>query len=164
MRDLQFPTSGAQISDDCLYRYSLWRTWDQTKGSCLFVMLNPSTANAYQDDPTISKCIRYAKAWGYGQLLVGNLFAFRATDKTVMMRHVDPIGPENNNALRRLVSRADVTVAVWGSDGGHMSRDEAVLALLRPIATVQCLNINRNGTPSHPLYLAESLRYRPLEG
>ena len=55
MRDLQFPTSGAQISDDCLYRYSLWRTWDQTKGSCLFVMLNPSTANAYQDDPTISK-------------------------------------------------------------------------------------------------------------
>lgn len=162
MKDPQFAIDGAQI--DGYYRYSLWRTWDRSRGSCLFVMLNPSKADAHHNDPTIEKCIGYAKNWGYGQLLVGNLFAFRATDKYVMMRQVDPVGPQNDGALRELASRADLTVVAWGTDGGHLGRDQEVLRLLRPLTAIQCLSFNRNGTPTHPLMLARDLPYQPFEG
>ena len=164
MPDQQITTGGADISDDCVFRYSLWRTWNQGAKSCLFVMLNPSTADANVNDATIGKCIRYTKAWGYGQLLVGNLFAFRATDKRVMMNQTDPVGPQNDATLLRLVAQADVTVAAWGADGGHMGRDRKVLSLLRPLTAVQCLRVNANGTPSHPLHLAEDLCYHPFAG
>ena len=163
MPDPQFTTGGADVSDDCVYRYSLWRTWDPPSGSCLFVMLNPSTANANVNDQTISKCVRYTKAWGFGELLVGNLFAYRARNREAMKRYPCPIGPENDAALLRLVARADDTVAAWGADGGHMGRDAAVLAMLRPLADIQCLHVTRSGKPGHPLYLSEDLRYRPLK-
>ena len=163
MPDLTFTPSGAEISDDCVYRYSLRRTWNPAAGSCLFVMLNPSKADATDDDPTIAKCVRYAKKWGFGELLVGNLFAYRATARTAMKRYPYPVGPENDETLLRLVARASVTVAAWGADGGHMGQDEAVLAMLQPLADVQCLHITKSGKPGHPLYLSEDLRYRPLK-
>ena len=162
MADLQFATGGAHISDDGVYRYSLRRTWDRRLGSCLFIMLNPSTADANRDDPTIRKCIRYAKAWGFGQLLVGNLFAFRATDKSAMLCQVSPVGPQNDETLVALASEAAVTIAAWGTDGGHLRRDQEVLRLLRPLTAIQCLGANQNGTPPHPLFQAEGLRYRPF--
>ena len=162
MGGLQFASGGAHISEDGVYRYSLHRSWDQRLGTCLFVMLNPSTADANHDDPTIRKCVRYAKAWGFGQLLVGNLFAYRATDKAVMMRQADPVGPQNDATLAALASRADVTVAAWGADGGYLGRDLEVLALLRPLTSIQCLGLNQNGTPPHPLFQSEQLRYRPF--
>ena len=132
--------------------------------ACLFVMLNPSKADANVNDATIRKCIRYAKAWGFGKLLVGNLFAFRETDKRVMMNQADPVGPQNDATLLRLVAQADVTVAAWGADGGHMDRDRDVLSMLRLSTALQCLRVNANGTPSHPLHLAENLRYQPFTG
>ncbi len=102
MPDMQTASSGADISEDGFYRYSLWRTWDLSKPSCLFVMLNPSTADANRNDPTILRCIRYAEAWGFGELLVGNLFAYRATNKAVMKRQTNPVGPQNDETLRHL--------------------------------------------------------------
>ena len=158
MPDLQLTDAGADISADQKYRYSLWRSWDPSAGTCLFLMLNPSTADANNDDPTIAKCIRYAKSWGYGTLLVGNLFAFRAADKQVMKRQTDPVGPRNDESLLRLIQRANITIAAWGTDGGHLGRARAVLDILEPFGEIHCLRRNMNGTPGHPLYLPEHLR------
>lgn len=69
----------AILSEDRKYRYILSRTWDETKPTVLFIGLNPSTADEKTDDPTIRKCINYAKCWGYGKILMANLFAFRST-------------------------------------------------------------------------------------
>ena len=162
LTNLQFTTGGAEISDDGIYRYSLWRSWNPAAGSCLFVMLNPSTADANADDRTISKCVGYARAWGFGQLLVGNLFAYRATDRAAMKRYPHPVGPRNNETLLRLVAQADLTVAAWGEDGGHMGRDKEVLSMLSPLTAIHCLHVLKCGKPGHPLYLRGSLRYRPL--
>jgi hypothetical protein len=80
-----------------------------------------------------------------------------------MQRYLYPVGPENDETLLRLVTRANVTAAAWGADGGRMGRDEAVLAMLRPLVDIQCLHVTRSGKPGHPLYLSKDLRYSPLE-
>lgn len=113
-------------------------------------MLNPSTADATQDDATICKCVAYAKRWGYAAIGVGNLFAYRATDPKDMKAAADPIGPANDVALARLASQAGVIIAAWGAHGSYMGRAQAVLKLLPPI---QALHITRDGAPGHPLYL-----------
>src|SRR5882724_4976365 len=93
--------NGAVLSDCERYRYALWRRWAE-RPAVLFVGLNPSTADALQDDPTIRRCIRFAKAWGYGALYMGNLFAFRATDPRAMKAEADAVGPDNDGWLRQL--------------------------------------------------------------
>ena len=95
-------TSGATFSDDGVYRYRLWREWDADLPSCLFIMLNPSTADATQDDPTIRRCIDYARRWGFGRLEVGNLFALRSTDPKALYAADDPVGPDNDDALMEM--------------------------------------------------------------
>lgn len=139
----------ARLSECGLYRYELWRRWADGP-HVLFVMLNPSTADAESDDATIRKCVGYAKRWGFGALCVANLFAFRATDPKEMKRAADPVGPDNDATLARLAREAGVTVAAWGKDGSHLSRDKAVIGILKdPL----CLHRNNDGSPGHPLYL-----------
>ena len=144
-------TRGATISDGGEYRYKLSRIWHPPTPPALFVMLNPSTADANQDDPTIRRCIDFAKSWGYGGLLVGNLFAFRATDPKEMRLAPDPVGPSNDAALAELHQQAGITIAAWGVNGVHLGRAAQVLGGLP--GTVHCLGETKDGHPRHPLYL-----------
>lgn len=104
-------TSSAIISKDGLYRYSLERTWDKSKSTVLFVCLNPSVADDKIDDRTVNKMIFFAKKFGYGRLLVGNLFAFRATDRSELFKQEEPIGPENDSYLEKMMEEADLIIA-----------------------------------------------------
>ena len=124
---------GARFSDCRTYRYGLWRIWDETTAYAQFVGLNPSTADEFNDDPTIKRCISYAKAWGYGGLMMTNLFAYRATDPEIMLRAKDPIGPENNRLLLAYANNAGVVVGAWGNNGSHLDRATEVLEMLSDI-------------------------------
>lgn len=136
------------------YRYALRRTWDPARPAVLFVMLNPSTADAERDDPTIRRCVGFAQAWGFGGLVVGNLFAFGATRPADLRAAAEPVGPENDRWLAALAREAGLVVAAWGNDGRHRGRDAAVLRLL---GTAHSLGTTRSGAPRHPLRLPAGL-------
>ncbi len=147
----------AIFSDDRKYRYALKRSWEEQQPFCLFIGLNPSTADETNDDPTIRRCIGFAKRWGYGGLYVGNLFSIRTKDPKIMKLNPEPIGIENNTWLLRLAERADKTIAVWGIDGGYKNRDEEIIKL---IPNLYCLGITKHGFPKHPLYLNKNTKLR----
>lgn len=139
------------FSPDRVHRYTLWREFDLANHDFVqFIGLNPSTADEVQDDPTVRRCIDFAKRWGYGALCMTNLFAFRATDPRVMKAASDPIGPENDAWLARIATGAGTVVAAWGNHGEFMGRDKAVAALLPRLA---CLGVTSKGFPRHPLYV-----------
>lgn len=146
-----FMEKGAVLSKDRLYRYSLWRSWDEDKPKCVFIMLNPSTADENVDDRTIKKCIKFSMTWGFGALKVVNLFAFRSTQPEDMLVASDPVGDENDEAIMDAVEPAARIVAAWGTDGGHRGRDDEVLKLLGR-KTVTCLDVTKAMFPKHPLY------------
>ena len=139
------------------YRYALWRQWGETRDYALIIGLNPSTADHRQDDPTIRRCMGFARDWGYSRLCVANLFAFRATYPKDLKAAPDPVGPANDKWLRRLISDADCVVAAWGNDGALLQRSRAVRAMCD---NWQVLRVNHSGEPAHPLYLPARLRPR----
>lgn len=146
--------STADISPCGKYRYSLTRTWDADKPDVVFIGLNPSTADAYKDDPTIRRCVNFAKAWGGGRLIMLNLFAFRATNPADMLNTVDPVGPDNDITIFQTVTDAEHIVAAWGNDGGYMKRS---MFMRQSIPFLKYLKLNRSGEPAHPLYLSSTL-------
>lgn len=139
----------ASLSPCRRYRYDLWRRWAPGPYA-MFIGLNPSTADETQDDPTIRRCIGFAKAWGYSALCMTNLFAFRATDPKEMKAEVDPIGWGNDATIIRLSADAGVVIAAWGVHGTHLDRAADVVKL---IPNLQCLGLSKDGHPRHPLYL-----------
>lgn len=149
----------AAISTCRKYRYALWRIWDESKPNAMFIGLNPSTANEIDDDPTIKRCIGFAKSWGYGGLCMGNLFAFRATKPSDMFAASNPIGPENDKWLIDLSKNAGIVIASWGNDGCYLKRSTVVMRL---IPNLYCLKINKTGEPAHPLYLKRTYLPRTL--
>lgn len=136
------------------YRYSLWRNWADLlgtgKGYAMFIGLNPSTANETEDDPTIRRCMAFAKAWGYDGLCMTNLFAFRATDPAVMLAESHPVGPENDLHLHEMAQGAGIVIAAWGTPGAHLGRDASARSL---IPKLHYLRLTKDGHPGHPLYL-----------
>ncbi len=132
------------------YRYVLRRTWDHSLPTVLFIALNPSTADETVDDPTIRRCIGFATDWGFGSLVVANLFALRSTDPKVLKKSCDPIGPRNDRWLRRLSGEAELTIAAWGVHGALRDRAAKVLPMLKH---PYHLGQTRDGHPRHPLYL-----------
>ena len=150
--DLLSADIGASFSPDRNYRYSLWRRWEQNAPYALFIGLNPSTANEREDDPTIRRCKRFAADWGYGAIYMANLFALRATDPKVMLRHNDPVGVDNDVWLQDLARDAGVIVCAWGAHGGHRERDKRVMHLLSA-HDLMCLGSTKDGKPRHPLYI-----------
>jgi hypothetical protein len=117
-------------------------------------MLNPSTADSAIDDPTVRKCIAFARRWGFGRLEVVNLFAGRAATPEALFRMADPCGPENDAHIEAGAGRADHIIAAWGNHGTVSSRDRAVLPMLRRSGKpVSCLAVNLTGAPRHPLYV-----------
>lgn len=149
----------AIISDCGHYRYQLKRVWDDTKPWVLFICLNPSTADHVDDDNTSRVCTNYAKRWGYGGMVIANLFAYRSTDPSKLYKVTDPVGPENDKHLKRLSRQAVETVCAWSDDGGYLQRDKKVLRLL---TTPKCLAILKSGRPGHPLYKSKNLKPIPL--
>ena len=154
-----FVESGAEFSKYRDYRYSLWRFWEKDKGYAAFVCLNPSTADEYKNDPTVTRCINYARAWGYGGMIMLNLFAYRSTHPKNLYIIGDPIGPDNDLHLRSASSKAMVTIAAWGIHGKYLNRDKAVMKIL---TNPKCLAITKDGFPGHPLYLKGNLKPKDL--
>jgi len=169
--------SGATISHDGRYRYLLWREWRGSNRpenwhwygakdgngaelgypkACLFVMLNPSTADGTQDDPTIRRCVGFAKSWGFDRLEVVNLFAYRATkpaDLLALREPDDPVGSQNQEYVEDRAAEAGKIICAWGSHGAHLGQDETVLGWCGPKST-WALGLTRDGYPRHPLYVA----------
>jgi hypothetical protein len=144
------------IYSDCeAYRYDLTRIWDAAGPKALFVMLNPSTATEYQNDPTVERCERRARTLGYGAFRVTNIFAYRATDPKVMRSMADPVGPENDATIANGAAWADCIICAWGSHGAHLNRGQAVETLLRGVAKpLWHLGLTQAGQPKHPLYIS----------
>lgn len=177
MSTLGTSTCGCVISACQKYRYALWRFWEwESAGVAMaFIGLNPSTADHQQDDPTIRRCIGFAKREGYGGIYMLNLFAYRSTDPTVLYRVENPIGPKNYEWIAEIHERAGKTVACWGSRGTWQNQDVYVARLSRvgPDAKTKyvgddlwCLGRTKDGHPRHPLYLrldAPLSRYRVKE-
>jgi hypothetical protein len=139
----------AEFSPDRTYRYQLRRRWDDGP-LVAFIGLNPSTADETHDDPTIRRCVGFAKRWGYSGLVMVNLFAFRATDPNDMRAAMDPIGPLNDRHLETVYWEAAMVVAAWGVNGAYRGRDREVSRLM---GTMLALGLTRNGQPRHPLYV-----------
>jgi hypothetical protein len=147
------------------YRYTLTRVWDAGGPKALFVMLNPSTATEAQNDPTVERCERRARALGYGAMQVTNIFAWRDTDPRAMRAAADPIGPANDAAIRDGAGWADTIVAAWGTHGAHLARGAAVERLLRDTRrAVHHLGLTQDGHPRHPLYVAYAQHPQPWFG
>ena len=138
------------------YRYSLERSWSSDGSRCVFCMLNPSTADESVNDPTIRRCIGFAKKWGLGGLWVVNIFALRSTNPHGLVVHADPIGPENDRYLLEACGYGDLFVCAWGVHGTCLGRDKNVLRLLSLHANVKIvhLGLTKDGHPKHPLYLS----------
>jgi hypothetical protein len=144
----------AKLSDCRNYRFALWRTWDDSKHFAMIIGLNPSTADEVNDDPTLTRCINFAKSWGYGGVCMTNLFAYRATDPKDMKSQKDPIGAENDIWLNKLANDAGIVVAAWGNDGRYLNRSNMVVEML---PNLHYLKMNKSGEPAHPLYLKADL-------
>jgi hypothetical protein len=147
--------STAVISDDELYRYSLTRRWDEGKLLC-WIMLNPSTADAMRDDPTIRRVRGFTKREGYPGFAVVNLFALRVTRPIHLLDHPDPVGPDNDVTIRNHVEHAANVVIAWGANGSLFHRDEAVLRMIDSSLewSPLCLGHTGKAQPRHPLYVA----------
>lgn len=153
--------SDALISECGRYRYWLTREWDPAKIKLVWIMLNPSTADADTDDPTIRRCMSFARDLGFGGIRVMNLFALRATDPKELRKQPSPIGPENDAHLRNLGTTAQMdsvsmVIAAWGTHGKLNRRGEKVAKMI----TEECglplyaLKVTADGSPGHPLYVA----------
>lgn len=141
------------------YRYRLSRVWDASLPRVLFVLLNPSTATAFELDPTLRRVFRYARDWGMGSFEVVNIFALRSTDPAALYRAVDPVGSFNDSALVAAASVADLRVAGWGVHGMHAGRGDHVRELLAGEGlSLSALRLTKEGHPGHPLYLPASLK------
>lgn len=154
------PEGSALFDPRGRYRYQLKRRWGAGGREIAFVMLNPSTAGAERDDPTIRRCGGFARAWGFSAMTVVNLFALRATDPARLRRARDPVGPENDEHIARAADSCDAVVLAWEAHGALRGRDQDVLVLLRGCRAT-CLGVTKSGQPRHPLYLPGATRRHP---
>ena len=147
--------SGAVITGN--YRYLLWREWDSNR-TVSFIMLNPSRADAQVNDPTITRCINFAKSWGYGRLEVVNLFAYRTPKPSLLKQAAEPIGKDNDRYILESVNRSDRIILAWGNHGLWRKQDLYTLDLLKKYNHLYSLGITKRGCPRHPLYLRSTIK------
>jgi hypothetical protein len=146
--------NSARFSECGRFRYLLTREFGG-ESTCLFVMLNPSTADAERDDPTIRRCVGFARREGFGRLEVVNLFAFRSTSPSVLFAASDPVGGNNDREVSSALERADLVVVAWGNNADFdTGRVEAVRGLIeRSGVPMKCFGLTAKGQPRHPLYV-----------
>ena len=143
----------AIISKCGKYRYSLVREWNKNKGKVLFIMLNPSTADDKEDDKTIIRCINFAKDWGYGGLMVGNLFAYRTTYPKELFKTKNPEGKDNLKRIKQMIKRSDLVICAWGNKQGSPPK------YLRELSELHYLKLlDDRKTPGHPLRLKKDTK------
>lgn len=147
--------AGANISPCGTYRYTLDRVWNASLPIALFIMLNPSKADASINDPTVVRCIGFAKREGCGGLRVVNIGALRATDPAELARHSDPVGPDNDLHIALALDRQPgVAIAAWGAHPFAKTHSQQVVALAAAHGVqLQCLGTTKGGDPRHPLYV-----------
>lgn len=165
----------ATLSDCGHYRYVLSRLWNPERDTVVFCMLNPSTADAANDDPTIRKCVSLANSWGYGRLVVVNLFAFRATDPRELRKANNPVGPDNDVHIAEQTA-GRVTICAWGATAmqwptpKHMptlkwaARADAVRSLIEKLGQPRHLGLTQDQHPRHPLYVPGTVRPSAFDG
>ncbi len=161
-------TCSAYISADTIYRYWLLRSWDARLRRVCFICLNPSTADAHTDDPTLVKVQTYARLWGYGSVTVVNLFAYRATDPAELGIYTraggDPVGPLNFDIIEREAKESALVVCAWGKGGEFLNRAAGIVEMLHDLKCApHALRLNKDGSPAHPLYLPFNLKPFPME-
>lgn len=162
--------SGAELSEDQAYRWTLWRRWDLSRPDGILIGVNPSWAGPIVPDPTVTRTTVRFKRLGLGGLIVLNLFAIRSSDRSIIYRHPDPVGSINDRKICDTLTKATALCAPgtkpfvlcgWGVEGRFGGRDEVVLELLRSFGIQpHCLALNKDGTPTHPLY--QSYDARPI--
>lgn len=156
---LPAPRSSATFSLCRTWRYLLTREWDPALPKLNIIGLNPSTADERQDDPTIRRCIGFARTWGYGGLAMTNLFGLRSTDPRVLYAVEDPVGPDNDFYLVDTARRAGLVVAAWGNHGSLHGRSGQVVRLLAEAGiALHCFGRTMTNEPRHPLYLPGSAK------
>lgn len=186
---MNYISKGAMFSSDPdqKYRYLLWREWRHPHDPAhwdwlgrdgngerfgepkpmLFIMLNPSTADSEKDDPTIGRCVNFAKASRYERIEVVNLFAYRTKSPKVLkaLTHEhDPVGFRNQQTIEKAAQEAGIIVLAWGAHGGHLGQDETVLGWLEPWKEkLRMLELTKGGRPKHPLYIHSARRPQPFE-
>jgi hypothetical protein len=164
---------GAAFAPGRNWRYTLWRRWkwpdsgtimsgiparnDELNRMVAFIGLNPSTADEFKNDPTVTRCINFAKAWGYDGMIMLNLFAWRDTDPEKMKKATMPVGSRNDGVIQYLVQRVGKTIACWGNHGSYENRSCFVADLARSIP-IDHLGLNKSGQPKHPLYIPASTK------
>lgn len=148
------------------YRYVLTRRWQELTEGVMWIMCNPSTADAFVLDPTIRRCQTFTRSWGYGGLAVVNIFGLRSTDPRVLYRHPDPIGRDNDSVIGEWLDHwAGPVVAAWGVHGAYRQRGEQVAELVRAHGKrLMCLGVTKDGHPKHPLYVPGTTSLVEIEG
>ena len=155
----KYLATNALFDESSLYRYTLYRRMTEGEKTMLVIGLNPSTATATEDDPTIRRCVGYAEREGCSKYYMGNLFGYRSTDPKNLYTIEDPVGMGNNFWLGYMAEQADIIVAAWGAHPLAVERGEKVKELLAP-REIMCLGKTKSGAPKHPLYLRKDA---PLE-
>ncbi len=150
-------TNEAVISPCNNYRYFLSRLISLDQKVLTFIMLNPSTADAVDDDPTIRRCIGFCDSLGYGTLQVVNLFAYRSTDPSELLTAEDPVGIENLEFVKNTVQKSDMIICAWGTKGSIKNQNKVIINHLKNF-DLYALKITKGGHPSHPLYLKSDLK------
>jgi len=151
------------VGDREQYRLQLWRTWSAGGRRALWILLNPSTADATKLDPTLRRCEAFSRAWGCDGFDVANIFALRSTDPAALYQVDDPIGPGNDRIILAAARDAAIVVAGWGTHGALLGRGDQVRdALDAAGVALECLGQNVDGSPRHPLYLPARTERRPF--
>ena len=153
----------AVFSEDRRYRYLLRRRLSESRKRVLFIMLNPSRADEERNDPTIRRCIGFARSWGFGLLDVVNLFALASTDPLALLNAEDPIGKYNDAAICAALEVADMAVLAWGNHGlTYGKRSMKVTAMAGRHTRTYCLGLTTKGAPKHPLRLSMNTCLSPF--
>lgn len=151
--------AGAEVSDDGRYRHVLWRTWDPDRPALGWIMLNPSTADGHVDDPTVRRCIGFARRDGFGGIRVVNLFDLRATDPSHLLIANDPVGPDADPWGH--LGDCPTVVAGWGAVHPHLQWRAADVDRTGDAGRLWCLGTTVHGHPRHPLYLRADTPLKP---
>jgi len=155
---MEYSSTACKYSACKHYRYLLSRSWQQGAGRVVFIGLNPSTADAVNDDPTIKRCVDYAARWGFAHMDMVNLFSFRATQPELLMAAKNPVGPCNDSWLDKSIARSDLAIACWGNHGSYLNRSSLINDRYPQLL---CLKTTARSQPAHPLYLSAALLPRP---
>jgi hypothetical protein len=153
--------TGALFSEFREWRYSLWRIWNSEKPTIAFIGLNPSTADETQNDPTVRRCIGFAKAWDYGGMYMLNLFGLRSTDPKLLYEHDAPLGEQNIETIANVCEFVSKIVLCWGNHGAYLNQGRLLVRVLRGLGygdKLWAFGITKRQQPKHPLYLAKDTK------